>query len=62
MIQWPKRSGKTLVAMAVRDAALRRGEHVHRVAADNNTYCEGGDSECPLFGIQLREAIEAWHR
>lgn len=39
---------------------LRHGEHVHRVSENGDTYCEGGDSDCPLFGIQLREAMQSW--
>lgn len=55
-----KRQGKTIDSLLLAEAMLRRGEHVHRVSANNGTYCAGGDGDCPLFGIQLREAIEAW--
>ncbi len=41
------------------EAALRRGQHVHRNVNQDET-CLGGDSECPIFAIQLEEAMEAW--
>lgn len=52
--------GRREAGKRILEHQLRQGEHVHRVAADGNTYCEGGDPECPLFGIQLREAMQAW--
>lgn len=62
MSEWtfPRRAGKAIVEKVILEAALRRGEHVHRVSRSGGTTCEGGDSECPLYGIQLVEAMEAW--
>jgi hypothetical protein len=40
-------------------AALRRGEHVHRHVGDD-VLCEGNDSECPVFDMQLKEAMHVW--
>lgn len=57
---FPRMVGKRSAAKFLMEQKIRNGEHVHRVSADGNTYCEGGDPECPLFGIQLREAMEAW--
>ena len=30
------------------------------VFSGDDEYCAGGDSECPIFGVQLVEAVEAW--
>jgi hypothetical protein len=57
---WPKQTGKAIIQRVLRDAQLREGGHVHTVGARDGEMCQGGDSECPLFAIQLQEAMEAW--
>ena len=40
---------------------LNQGVHVHAVCARvPDEYCAGGDSNCPLYDIQVKEAIETW--
>lgn len=56
----PERQGKSLMSATFRDEKLAQGMHVHTNRADGNTVCEGGDSACALFGIQLIEAMETW--
>lgn len=51
------RRGVTRAAMI--NMRLAEGAHVHTVKHDDE-YCAGGDSECPLFQVQLEEAVEAW--
>lgn len=53
--------GREISNQVLAEAMLKNGEHVHRLALDGNYYCQGNDSECPLWGIQLREAMEAWN-
>lgn len=50
-----------IVRRVVNDALLRDGKHIH-VSNFTNTdeVCQGGDSECPLWNIQLDEAMETW--
>lgn len=38
---------------------LADGAHVHTMRGSDE-YCAGGDSECPMFGLQLEEAVTAW--
>lgn len=60
--------GTSAVDRIIADGALMSGEHVHRMwMRDDEEFlgcddemCLGGDPECPLFGIQLAEAMEAW--
>lgn len=59
---FPRMVGKQSAARFLMEQKVLNGEHVHRVSTDGNTYCEGGDPECPLFGIQLREAMTAWQK
>lgn len=59
-VNLPKRQGKRSAARFWLDQKLLNGEHAHRMSVDSSEYCEGGDPECPLFGIQLREAMESW--
>lgn len=40
--------------------AVANGKHVHRIREDGQEYCMGGDSKCPFFDLQLREAMETW--
>lgn len=53
-------SGKRIIEEAVLRDHLMDGGHIHRVKANNDTVCEGGDPDCPLWGIQLIEALETW--
>ena len=56
----PGQYGKAIIQRVIRDAQLRNGDHVHTVNARDGEMCQGGDSECPFFQIQLDEAMEAW--
>lgn len=49
-----------IVRRVVIDAELRDGKHVHTRNFSHEEMCAGGDSECPLWGVQLQEAMEAW--
>ena len=51
-------SGKT--ARFMLETQLRLGAHIHTNRSDGSQFCEGGDPECSLFGIQLMEALEVW--
>lgn len=56
----PRMWGRGLTARVMVDAALREGRHVHRAVGYSDMVCAGGDPECPLFALQLKEAMEAW--
>lgn len=49
---WPRRIGKRRYARLLVDRALQEGEHVHTVSA-RREWCEGGESECPVWARQL---------
>jgi hypothetical protein len=60
-MSWPMRFGKIDEQKNVMEALLRRGEHIHRhISPGQDVMCEGGDSECPLWAMQLEEAMESW--
>lgn len=40
--------------------ALAEGEHVHANLVDGQEYCMGGQSDCPFWELQLKEALETW--
>lgn len=42
------------------DVELVRGQHIHTSNHANGEVCEGNDPECPLWLLQLSEAMEAW--
>jgi hypothetical protein len=48
------------VRRVVRDAELLGGGHVHTVSHSYDEMCQGGDPECPLWYVQLIEAVETW--
>lgn len=50
---------KGVMRAATINLRLADGAHVHTARADDE-YCAGGDSECPLFQMQLKEAVETW--
>jgi hypothetical protein len=54
------RVGLPYMQRFMRDGRLTLGMHVHTNRPDGNTYCEGGDASCALFGVQLIEALKAW--
>ncbi len=56
----PRQNGVEYMRRFMRDGKLAMGMHVHTARPDGNEYCEGGQADCPLFGIQLIEALEAW--
>lgn len=60
MWEHPRQHGKAIIQRVIRDAELRNGKHIHTMSARDGEMCQGGDSECPLFHIQLAEAMEAW--
>ncbi len=39
---------------------LADGGHVHADLINGQQHCMGGDPECPLYSVQLEEAMEAW--
>lgn len=54
-----KMVGTSAVDTIIANGALMSGEHVHRMYV-NDEMCLGGDPECPLWGVQLAEALEVW--
>lgn len=54
---WPKQHGKKAMSDWVLNQELHMGQHVHR-ASSGKLYCEGGDSECPLFEAQLTALMQ----
>jgi hypothetical protein len=52
--------GKAIIRRAIRDMELADGKHVHTVSYSYDEKCEGGDSECALWQMQLEEAVQAW--
>lgn len=56
----PRMWGKSLTARTLADQGVMQGRHVHRMWYNNDETCLGGDSECPVFNMQLEEAMEAW--
>jgi hypothetical protein len=52
--------GRGIVQKVVMDYELIRGGHAHTVSKGGDEMCHGGDPECPLWGVQLAEALEAW--
>lgn len=59
-VMWdlPRKHGKRQMTDTLLAAELNMGQHVHTASAVNGLYCEGGDSECPLFEKQLRALME----
>lgn len=53
-MNWP------IIRRVLRDEALREGKHIHTDNARDGEMCQGGDPQCPLWGMQLEEAMEAW--
>lgn len=49
-----------IVRRVVTDRLLREGKHIHTANYSHGETCQGGDPECPLWQMQLREALEAW--
>lgn len=57
---FPRQHGKAVIQRVLQEQALREGKHVHTVNARDGEMCQGNDSECSLFSMQLEEAMEAW--
>lgn len=53
-------SGWPIIKRVVRDMELAEGGHIHTANASSDEMCHGGDPECPLWQMQLTEAMETW--
>lgn len=49
-----------IIRRVIRDEQLRDGKHIHTASHSQGETCQGGDPECPLWGSQLEEAVQAW--
>ncbi|MFD4474623.1 hypothetical protein ACFWPU_00700 [Streptomyces sp. NPDC058471] len=53
--------GTGMLTTARIEVALKNGHHVHAHSAYGDVKCEGGDPECPIFEMQLSEAMTVWN-
>jgi hypothetical protein len=51
---------KPIIRRVVTDMELKDGKHIHTDSYRDGEICQGGDPECPLWNMQLDEAMEVW--
>jgi hypothetical protein len=51
---------KPIIQRVVTDMQLKDGKHIHTDNYRDGEICQGGDFSCPLWNMQLDEAMEVW--